>query len=114
MQQGIRGIGVLMMFEDTFDFIADSEGLFGIAEEVSDHSDVASSRKFYEYSKIRTACFQSGMRWMPHPLPAEDSPYRFDLAPCQVKGMTAMADPLRAKLPCCAMIAALDQEPVLP
>lgn len=31
MQQGICGIGIPMMFEDAFDFIADSEGLLGIA-----------------------------------------------------------------------------------
>lgn len=114
MQQGVCRIGILMMFEDAFDLIADSEGLLGIAQQVSDHSDVSGMRQVYEYSQVRTARLQSGMRGMPHSLPAEDSTYRFNLGPCQLKGVTGMAYPFRTKLPRCATIAALHQKPVLP
>lgn len=55
MQQGVCGIGILMMFEDAVDLIADSEGPLGIAQQVSDHSDVAGMRQFYKYSQVRTA-----------------------------------------------------------
>jgi len=82
MQQRVCGIGILMMFEETFDLITDGKGLSGIAQQVSDHPDVTSMRQFHEYSQIRTAHFQDGVRGMPNPFPAEDSPRRFNLGPC--------------------------------
>ncbi len=97
-----------MMLEHAFDVCPDHDLLHWIAQQVSYHADAAGLRQFDKDGDVRTMMIaERRVRRMPDTLPTEDAAPRFDLGPFRIEGMTAVTQPLRTKLPCLTMAAAL-------
>jgi hypothetical protein len=96
-----------MMLEHAFDFCPDHNFLHRITQQVSYHAYAAGMWQFDKYGDVRTVILERRVRRMPSALPAEDLAPRFDLSPFRIEGVTAVAQPFRAKLPRLAMAAAL-------
>jgi hypothetical protein len=101
-----------MMFEHARDGGSNCNRLHRVVLKIADHADIPGMRQFNQHREIWPPLPKRRMRGMPDALPTEDKTARFDVGPCEIKGVAAVAEPFGTELPALTTPAALHQQPV--
>src|SRR5262245_56205330 len=85
-----------------------------IAEQVADHADVVAVGKLHQHDDVGAVALQRAVNGMPGAFPAVDAAAPGDLFPAHAERAASVTHPLRAPLPCAAILAPLDPELAAP